>query len=135
MKLNEYGQSVEAEWLKTGEKRRYVILDEYVVMPNHFHAVLVITSRGTARRAPTFERFGKPVGGSLPTIIRSFKSAVTKRINQIRNIPGGTIWQRNYFERGIRNEKEVQQIRKYIAENPLKWIKDEYHPEQMKEKQ
>ncbi|WP_236610092.1 transposase, partial [Desulfococcus multivorans] len=56
------------------------------------------TARGrdTARRAPTIEQFGRPVPGSLPTIVRSFKSAATKRINEMRKTPYAKLWQRKY---------------------------------------
>ena len=75
--------------MRTGDVRKNVGLDAFGVMPNHFHGIVVLTDdgRGTARRAPTLEQFGKPVGGSLPTILRSFKSAVTKNINQIAQYP------------------------------------------------
>jgi hypothetical protein len=54
--------------------------------------------RARRRRAPTpVEQFGKPVSGSIPTIIRAYKSAVTARINQLRGTPGAPVWQRNYY--------------------------------------
>ena len=62
------------------------------------------TNMGTARRAPTTERFGKPVAGSIPTIIRSYKSAVTKQFNEIMNQPGAVVWHRNYYEHIIRDQ-------------------------------
>jgi putative transposase len=129
MVLNDAGRIVADEWIKTVEIRNNIDLDEWVVMPNHFHGILVINEcRGTARRAPTVEQFGKPVPGSIPTIIRSFKSAVTKRINELRNSPGAKIWQRNYYEHIIRNENELNQIREYITNNPLKWEFDKENP-------
>jgi len=129
MMLNAEGQIVAEEWIKTAEIRNNIELDEWVVMPNHFHGILVINEcRGTARRAPTVEQFGKPVPNSIPTIIRSFKSAVTKRINKLRNSPGAKIWQRNYYEHIIRNEDELNRIREYITNNPLKWEFDKENP-------
>ena len=129
MMLNAEGQIVAEEWIKTAEIRNNIELDEWVVMPNHFHGILVINEcRGTARRAPTVEQFGKPVSNSIPTIIRSFKSAVTKRINELRNSPGAKIWQRNYYEHIIRNEDELNCIREYITNNPLKWEFDKENP-------
>lgn len=129
MMLNAEGQIVAEEWIKTAEIRNNIELDEWVVMPNHFHGILVINEcRGTARRAPTVEQFGKPVSNSIPTIIRSFKSAVTKRINELRNSPGAKIWQRNYYEHIIRNEDELNRIREYITNNPLKWEFDKENP-------
>ncbi|MBI3773250.1 MAG: transposase [Gammaproteobacteria bacterium] len=80
--------------------------------------------RGTAHRTPTVEQFGRPVSGSLPTIVRSFKSAVTKRVNELQQTPGATLWQRNYWERIIRNESELNLIREYIRNNPAQWELD-----------
>ena len=90
------GEIVAEEWLNTAVIRPYVTLDEFTVMPNHFHGILWLLrdEQGTARRAPTMERFGKPVKGSLPTIIGAFKAAVTRRINALRNSGKGEVWQR-----------------------------------------
>lgn len=125
MLLNELGQIVDNEWLKTEKIRKNVKMDNYIIMPNHFHGIINIRW-GTARRAHTKEQFGKPVAGSLPTIIRSFKSAVTKRINEIRNTQGQHVWQRNYYEHIIRDEFDLYRIREYIISNALNWDKDEY---------
>ncbi len=133
--LNEYGQVVMQEWINTGTLRPNVELEKYVVMPNHFYGILVINDRvgtiqrrGMARHAPTRE-FAKPIAQSLPSIIGSFKSAVTKQINRSRNTPGYPVWQRNYYEHVVRNEKELQSIREYIVNNPLHWDLDENNPE------
>jgi putative transposase len=98
MQLNAYGSAVREEWLRTAELRHNVELDVFTIVPNHLHGIVVITDgRGTARRAPT-EQFGKPVANSIPTIVRAFKSASSKRLNQMRSAPGTPIWQRNYYE-------------------------------------
>ena len=96
---SEAGEIVTEEWQKTEELRTYLKLDLFVVMPNHFHGILLIEGQkgGTARRAPTKQRFGQPEPDSLPTIIGAFKSAVTKRINILRHAPGAVVWQRNYY--------------------------------------
>jgi REP element-mobilizing transposase RayT len=115
---------VETEWRRTGELRANVVLDEYVVMPNHFHGILLVKDdgRGTARGAPTtVERFSRPTEGSVPTIVRSFKSAVTKAVNRARQTPGARVWQRNYYEHVIRYEESLSEIRGYIACNPARW--------------
>lgn len=82
---------------------------------------------GTARRAPV-ERFGQPVAGSVPTIVRSFKSAVTKRINDLRQTNGAKLWQRNCWELIIRNEPELKSIREYVQNNQKQWEIDKLHP-------
>ena len=128
MILNNYGNIVKEEWLKTKELRTNVDLDYYTIMPNHFHGILIIKSRDTARCVPTniVRKFGQMTPGSLPVIISSFKSAVTKRINKLRNSPGSTIWQKNYYEHIIRNDLDLHNIRQYIELNTLKWELDEY---------
>lgn len=131
MRLDEAGGIVADGWMNTADARDEVALDEWVVMPNHIHGILVIAEdrgtadgRGTARRAPMAERFGRPVPGSVPTIIRSFKSAVTRRINELRQTPGAGLWQRNYWEHVIRDEAECDRIRAYIRDNPTRWEGD-----------
>jgi REP element-mobilizing transposase RayT len=102
-------------------------------MPNHLHGIIGIvededvSGKGTMHRAPTIEQFAKPTSNSIPTIIRGFKSAVTKIINIKRNALEASVWQRNYYEQVIRNEPELNRIRKYIIENPIKWQYDKYY--------
>ena len=103
------------------------MLDAFIVMPNHIHGIII--RRGTARRAPTVERFGKPVAGSLPTLVRAYKSAVTQGINTLRRTPGDSVWQENYYEHIVRSEAELNRIREYIATNPMRWGSDRYNPE------
>jgi REP element-mobilizing transposase RayT len=141
MVLNEYGELIRTEWLKTAQMRENILLDEFVVMPNHFHCIIVIADKGrgvlqyapngrsTLQRAPTArEQFGKPVSNSIPTIVRLFKSTTTKQINQIRRSPGDAVWQRNYYEHIIRDEDDLIQIQEYIVNNPLKWQFDHENP-------
>ena len=105
MKLSPIGEIVRREWFKTAELRPYVELheDEFVVMPNHVHGIIWIIEDhdvgARRRRAPTSigeipsttERFGKPVAGSIPTIVRAFKSAVTYCAR--RELNSANIWQ------------------------------------------
>lgn len=62
--------------------------------------------------------------GSLGAIIQNFKSTATRRVNRL-NRSSGTLWQRDYYEEIIRNEKAYENIRRYILENPLNWNEDE----------
>jgi putative transposase len=132
MVLNACGKIVREEWLKTTQIRTNIQLhqDEFVVMPNHPHGIIWIdkTVGARRRRAPTKEGFGKPVKGSIPTIVRAYKSAVTLRINQILNSSGAPFWQRNYYERVVRNNDELNAIRQYIRNNPQKWELDQDNP-------
>lgn len=140
MQLNEFGQIAQEEWQKTALIRGEIELGEFVIMPNHFHGIIwIVDGRGTARRAPTtgglgetsadftptHEQFGKPVVGSIPTIVRAFKSAVSRRINLARCTPGKPVWQRNYWEHIIRDEKDLTNAQAYILNNPAQWENDE----------
>ena len=123
--LTNYGQFVREEWLRTTSFRNGVTLDIFIVMPNHFHGIIIIDDLGTRHRAPTTEQFGKPTSNSIPAIIRGFKSAVTNQINSHRHTSGFPVWQRNYYEHVIRNDNELNAIREYIQYNPENWEKDE----------
>ncbi|MCP4614774.1 MAG: transposase [Planctomycetes bacterium] len=128
MQLEKAGLLVESLWLETATIRNDISLDEYVVMPNHIHGIIIINRRGTLQRAPTQESFGSPTLDSIPTIIRLFKSTVTKQINIIRHTPRSPVWQRGYYEHVIRNRQSLAKIRKYIINNPLTWDLDKENP-------
>ena len=126
--LSRYGKIVEGEWVKTKELRKNVDLDYYMIMPNHIHGIIIIESRDKARLVPTDERkYGKPVPNSLSSIIGSFKSAATKKINEIRKEQGEKVWQSRFYDHIIRNDNDLHRIRTYIQNNPLKWELDEYY--------
>jgi putative transposase len=138
MILNEFGQIIEREWLQTGIVRSNVVLDTYIVMPNHIHGIIalndivgatrrVVQNRAIHRIAPT-EKPIRLISDSIGAIIGQFKSVVTKQINKIRNAPGVPVWQRNYYEHVIRNEDEMNRIREYVINNSRKWAEDENNP-------
>jgi REP element-mobilizing transposase RayT len=80
--------------------------------------------------APTTHPSGRPTlkPHSIGSILAQFKSLTTKRINALRGTPGAAIWQRNYYEHIIRDERSLQQIRRYILENPQRWEQDSENP-------
>ncbi len=131
MRLNDIGIMVRNVWHKIPEHFPHADIDEFIVMPNHVHGIIVVypNGRGMACHAPTHRQFAKPIAGSLSTIVGSLKSAITRRFNQIRNTMGHPVWQRNYYEHIIRSEEEMNLIRKYIVENSTKWAEDEDNPE------
>jgi REP element-mobilizing transposase RayT len=127
MVLNEYGKVADECWRAISEHFPFVELGAYVIMPNHAHGIIVITNgRGAIYRAPTQEQFQKPVAGSIPTIVRTFKAAVTRRIGREHNATG--IWQRNYYEHIIRDEKDLKNKTDYIEANPMLWDQDDDNP-------
>src|SRR5215207_6866056 len=88
--------------------------------------IVIRDGGGTIYRAPTIEQFGKPTVGSLPTIVRTYKAAVTRRIGREHTTTG--IWQRNYYEHIIRDEKDIQNKSDYIDVNPSLWDEDDNNP-------
>ncbi len=131
MKLSGVGLIVHDTWINISGHFPNVELGPFVVMPNHIHGIITIIAegRGTACRAPTDEfgigeRFGKPTIKSIPTIIRSYKSAVTKQVNEKVEQTGFPLWQRNYYEHIITTDKEYERIENYIKNNPANWSMD-----------
>lgn len=135
MVLNEFGWIAEECWLAIPNHFLHVELDAHIVMPNHVHGILLLTSHadndGVGAQhccAPTTNpakaRTINVASGSIGAIVRSYKSAVTKRINTLRNTPETPVWQRNYHDRIVRNERELMAFRTYIEDNPLQWALD-----------
>jgi putative transposase len=142
MILNKFGMIARDEWIKTAQLREYVKIDAFVIMPDHMHGILIISRgdddnlgtnpscRGMTRHAPTIilaqknsknpmlRQFSKPIKNSLSTIVSAYKASVTRKINCLRKTPGGIIWQRNYYERIVRNNDALFIVRKYIINNP-----------------
>jgi len=155
---NNYGKIVIEEWYKSEIIRNEIELDEFVLMPNHIHGILLIDRRGdrldcmdaggTTPRMEEVEQCTEqlpratqgavaevalnhapgPKPKSLSSFIAGFKSTVTKQVNNIRNKPGVPVWQRNYYEHVIRNEDDLLQTRGYIVNNPMKWELDKENP-------
>ncbi|MDJ0799560.1 MAG: transposase [Calothrix sp. MO_167.B12] len=127
MWCNQLGKIVYTFWQGLPRRFPHIQLDEFVVMPNHVHGILIITDEGKCKQLSltTQEQFSKPVPGSIPTVIRSFKSSVTKRINLMRRTKEPPVWQRNYFESITRIEMNLDGVRQYIGNNPRQWAEDE----------
>ena len=123
-----YKEIVGKAWLWLEAQYAYVVLDQYVIMPNHLHGIIFIrdSGRGGSRTAPTDGTKRKPLG----RLIGAFKTVSTKRINEMRGTPGLPVWQRNYYEHVIRNEGELNRVRQYIVDNPARWEQDPENPRQ-----
>ena len=141
MILNEAGIMLDNKWLELKNRYPNIDLYEYIVMPNHFHGIIEIVANGHLQNG--HEQGGQPQGGQpqggqpqggqpqgiAPTVgdmIGAFKSLVTNEY--IRNVKQnnwqrfkGKLWQRNYYEHIIRDEKSYLKIAEYIETNPLKW--------------
>jgi putative transposase len=131
--------------IPTQPHARHVSLDEWVVMPNHLHGILVLTAIETdddtgvgakqVRQQLSFPKESSirpalpvpPRGvepGSVGAIVGNFKSLVARRANKLRRSPGAKVWQRGYYDRIVRNERELDAIRQYIGDNPRRWAED-----------
>lgn len=144
--LNEIGIIVKNEWLKTPKIRKIVKLHEFVIMPNHLHGIIeiinpvgidgdqsAIDNNGIdiyqslrMNQSQKIHKYG-PQLNNLFSIIRGFKSASTKYINEKYGLDYFR-WQSRFHDRIIRDEKEFNNICQYIADNPLKWATDRNNP-------
>jgi putative transposase len=108
MVLNKLGNIAQLHWQKLERYHANLILDRSVVMPNHLHGIMILDS--------SIED-SKPIS----EIIGSFKAFSAREINKIRKLKGVPVWQRNYYERIIRTETELDYVRQYIVNNPINW--------------
>lgn len=152
MKLNQAGKMVQTELLEIEKRLAYIQLGAFIIMPNHIHIIIfILTPVGATRMGLSKTNFietslqnktiksndGSPLprtpkSASLGTIISQFKSRVTKRLWNIKSLKSAPIWQRNYYEHIIRDEKDLQNKTDYIDANPLLWDEDDENPNNLK---
>jgi REP element-mobilizing transposase RayT len=185
IKLNTNGEIARGSWLSIPRHFKNVELDEFVIMPNHLHGIIIIDSSevvgealanqdfsqlfsevvGEALANQDFSQLFSEVVGealanqdfskqqnlsgqcfaptvytgetvkingtkpqSLAAITQNYKSVSTRQINRMNKAKGNVIWQRNYYEHIIRNEEALNNIREYIVNNPINWVKDQENP-------
>jgi REP element-mobilizing transposase RayT len=132
MILNEYGKTAYNCWLEIPQHYQYIVLHEFVIMPNHIHGILEIADVGVEYFRPNNETDNKRVenirplqrpnckSGTIGAIVRGFKIGVTKQIDH-------SVWQRNYHEHIIRNRDRHAMIVDYINHNPAQWEHDRFY--------
>lgn len=128
IELSEYGVIVEQVWQQIPKYFSTVALDAAVIMPNHFHGIIVISDElinSYFSDDITREKVKKP---TLSKVVAYFKYQSTKLINTVREMTGVRFWQRNYYEHVIRSEHSLAQLREYIEHNPGQWQFDQLHP-------
>ena len=122
MVLNECGQIVEHQWIWLQKQYKYVELDEYVIMSNHIHGIIIIDPVfvGNGRDHSLHEKIK-----SLSELIGAFKTTSSKLIHQLgmRTFH----WQKSFYDHIIRNEHSLFRIQEYIRNNPAKWELDRYY--------
>ena len=128
MVLNNLGLSAKQSWVDIPNHYPFVELDSFVIMPNHIHGIIIISEKSIVRKdvvnvdeghAPHLQSSEELNYHTLSNIVGSFKSGVAKLAHS--NGYKGFSWQRSFYDRIIRNEKELYNIQKYILQNPLKW--------------
>jgi REP element-mobilizing transposase RayT len=186
IKLNTNGEIARGSWLSIPRHFKNVELDEFVIMPNHLHGIIIIDSSevvgealanqdfsqlfsevvGEALANQDFSQLFSEVAGealanqdcskqqnlssqcfaptvytgetvkingtkpqSLAAITQNYKSVSTRQINRMNKAKGNVIWQRNYYEHIIRNEEALNNIREYIVNNSINWVKDQENPD------
>jgi putative transposase len=149
-RLNEPGLMIQAVWDEMPAYYPGIETDSFVVMPNHIHGIIVLAQagprpqpareaglRGQPRGVAPTDRFSQggqsPTGLTLGDAVHRFKTMTTKRytdgVKQVGWSPyQGRLWQRNYFEHVVRDEHDLERIRQYIADNPMRWSVDAENP-------
>jgi REP element-mobilizing transposase RayT len=132
MVLNDAGKMIETEWMNLKIRFPNIELNEFVVMPNHFHGILEIVG-ATLVVAPIDDIMEKgqpqgiaPMNKTIGNMMDAFKSITTvEYIRGVKNLGwkpfNGKLWQRNYYEHIIRNQQSYENISNYIQNNPAKW--------------
>ena len=133
--LSEAGRIAEEEWRKSAALREGLVLDEFVVMPNHVHGIVRLKGLGApspsvgapspsfGASSPSVAQFGQPVAGALGTFVGAYKAAVSRAVNR-RGLMQGLVhqarplWHRNYWDVIVRDEQALANIRQYIRCNP-----------------
>ena len=113
MVANRVGAAVGTSWSELPEMFPGLALDAFVVMPNHLHGLVV---------------FDGVMSFDLSAVIQAYKSLSTRGVNAMLGSPGGHLWHRGFYEHIVRNDADLDRIRQYIAENPIRWALDEENP-------
>ncbi|KAA0891449.1 transposase [Oryzomonas rubra] len=128
MVANDAERLVESVWYSLPERFSGTELDAFVIMPNHVHFIVFLVG---ATLAPPLTKDGgtsKGAASSTPTlgsVVRAFKSISAIEVNRVLGRQGQPLWQRNYYERVVRDDGELRGFREYIQHNPACWSEDE----------
>ena len=127
MRLSEPGLIAQTVWEELPRHNPHVRTDAWIVMPNHVHGIIILTSVTTSTVGAGFKPAlldGSARRHGLPEIVRALKTFSARRINVLCGTSKKPFWQRGYYERVIRNERELNHVRQYIMDNPACWDQD-----------
>jgi len=133
MILNEFGKVADENWINIAKLHEHVDIDYHIIMPNHMHGIIIINSVGDANTIQPRQKFNvvdakfastthviDRTKMELSKLIQQYKRSVTIEIKTSKQQTNFK-WQRSFYDRIIRNEKELFYIRNYIEQNPLRW--------------
>jgi REP element-mobilizing transposase RayT len=133
--LNPSSEIAFEQWVQLGHRFPQSDFSSFVIMPNHVHGIVVMVKGSGEKTKFNQDQMStkQPNNNSkatpclLGTVVRAYKASVTYRINAMRGSTKPPVWQRNYFEKIIRNQWENENIWKYIIANPDRWEEDQLH--------
>ena len=138
MVLSSVGQIAQDRWAALPDHHPQVKLDQFVIMPNHVHGIIWLhiepDTNLSIRTAPVQSvatvstEKAEVAPGSLGAVVRSYKASVTRIVNQQESGERTKIWQGRYHDSIIRTERALHAIRRYIVENPCRWMLDRHNP-------
>ena len=120
LRKTEIGEIAEKYWLDIPNHFQFVILDQFVIMPNHIHGILIFNKIDVSWQP---NKFGSQ-SQNLGSVIRGFKSSLKRYANE-NNIDFA--WQSRFYDRIIRDQKGLDNVREYIFNNLQNWKNDEYN--------
>jgi putative transposase len=128
--LTELGKIVKKTWLDLPNHYKNIVLDDFVIMPNHIHGIIEINNDGRFKTAHNVGNGLKPFPTihGLSEIVRGFKTFSSRRINEFQHFQ----WQKSFHDRVIRNDDEYYHYKYYIQQNPINWSKDKNNPKNFK---
>jgi REP element-mobilizing transposase RayT len=150
MNLNDFGKIAYDEWIKLSGRHLNILLDVFQIMPNHIHSIIALAETPIVGATlavahhnntvahhnneiiPNGNRAGASPAPTVGDVVGAYKSLVANKclaIYKSRNEYMGKLWQRNYWEHIIRNEKSYQRIADYIVNNPANWKNDKFYME------
>ena len=140
VRLSPIGAIAKRCWDEIPKHFPMVELDEYIVMPNHIHGIIILNDLGRDVQLirmnnnvgveyiqPLPTTFQYVISKSLGSIVRSYTAADTRECRKRNKYDFS--WQRNYYDHIIRDDKDLDNVRNYIIDNPLKWAADEENPD------
>jgi REP element-mobilizing transposase RayT len=131
--LSPIGSIAQSFWMEIPKHFANVKLDKFVIMPNHIQGIIIIKNVGAIHELPLQKSSSHNNRVErrkmlIPRIVGFYKMNTAKQINLFRKTSGSPVWYRNYYEHVIRNEEELNHIRQYIMNNPLRWELDRENP-------